>query len=189
MNAGLPAHFSLLLKESANGLAMITPMRALIKSLKGLTTWFIAQSRMLYSQIVFFYWGDLEKEKLTSQLKVSGVMINDRASDSVIQYLAEFVLITKFTAFWNCGSTKNISYYARHNAISKKSFPHWTTKDLPTIYHKSLETKKLMVVHIYKKTLRNMDIRGRLANRFFHKRRQIDILSVGRFLTINFYQN
>ena len=46
---------------------------------------------MLYSQIVSFYWVDLEKEKLTSQLKVSGVMINDRASDSVIQYLAELV--------------------------------------------------------------------------------------------------
>lgn len=46
---------------------------------------------MLYPQIVSFYQGDLEKEKLKSLLKVSGVMINDRASDSVIQYLAELV--------------------------------------------------------------------------------------------------
>ena len=46
---------------------------------------------MLYSQIVSFYQGDLEKEKLTSLLKVSGEMINDRASDSAIHYLAELV--------------------------------------------------------------------------------------------------
>lgn len=46
---------------------------------------------MLYPQTVSFYQGDLEKEKLKSLLKVSGVMINDRASDSVIQYLAELV--------------------------------------------------------------------------------------------------
>ena len=55
MNAGLPAHFLLPLKESTNGLVMITPLRALTKSLNGLITWFSAQSRMLYSQIVSFY--------------------------------------------------------------------------------------------------------------------------------------
>ena len=91
MNAGLPAHFLLPLKESTNGLVMIKPLRALTKSLNGLITWFSAQSRMLYSQIVSFYQGDLEKEKLTSLLKVSGEMINDRASDSAIHYLAELV--------------------------------------------------------------------------------------------------
>ena len=39
---------------------------------------------MLYPQIVSFYQGDLEKEKLKSLLKVSGVMINDRATKFIM---------------------------------------------------------------------------------------------------------
>ena len=39
---------------------------------------------MLYPQILSFGQGDLEKEKLTSLLKVSSVMINDRAAIMVI---------------------------------------------------------------------------------------------------------
>ena len=39
---------------------------------------------MLYPQIVSFYQGDLEKEKLKSLLKVSGVMINNRATKFIM---------------------------------------------------------------------------------------------------------
>ena len=39
---------------------------------------------MLYPQTVSFYQGDLEKEKLKSLLKVSGVMINNRATKFIM---------------------------------------------------------------------------------------------------------
>ena len=54
------------------------------KNLSGLITWFIIQSELLYPQIVSFYQGKLEKEKLISLSKVSGVMINERATIMVI---------------------------------------------------------------------------------------------------------
>ena len=63
---------------------MMKPLRALNKNLNGLITWFIVQSEMLYPQIVSFYQGDLEKEKLKSLLKVSGVMINNRATKFIM---------------------------------------------------------------------------------------------------------
>ena len=52
-------------------------------------------------QIVLFYQGDLVKEKMTSPLKVSGVMINARAItiDNVILFFAEFISVVKNNRF------------------------------------------------------------------------------------------
>ena len=52
-------------------------------------------------QIVLFYQDDLIKEKMTSPLKVSGVMINARAItiDNVILFFAEFISIVKNNRF------------------------------------------------------------------------------------------
>ena len=56
------------------------------------------------NQIVPFYQGDLVKEKMTSPLKVSGVMINAGATtiDSVILFFTEFISMVKNNTL--CGS-------------------------------------------------------------------------------------
>ena len=53
------------------------------------------------NQIVPFYQGDLLKDKMTSTLKVSGVMINARAEtiDSVILFFTEFISVVKNNRF------------------------------------------------------------------------------------------
>ena len=65
-------------------MVLMKPLILLNKNLSGLITWFIIQSKLLYPQIVSFYQGKLEKEKLTSLSEVSGVMINERTTIMVI---------------------------------------------------------------------------------------------------------
>ena len=116
INAGLPLHFLLLLKKSANSFLFFFFITY------GNTTEDIKQRfeqnyYMTYcsiqnvlavgikrrkiedqvNQIVPFYQGDLVKEKMTSPLKVSGVMINAGATtiDSVILFFTEFISMVK----------------------------------------------------------------------------------------------
>ena len=78
---------------------MIATLRELRKGLNKLITWFTAQSKIFYSlrkklkkidaevnQILSHYQGDLDKEKLISQLKALAVMFKDTGItvDSVI---------------------------------------------------------------------------------------------------------
>ena len=78
---------------------MIATLRELRKGLNKLIIWFTAQSKIFYSlrkklkkidaevnQILSLYQGDLDKEKLTSQLKALAVMFKDTGItvDSVI---------------------------------------------------------------------------------------------------------
>lgn len=78
---------------------MIATLRELRKGLNKLIIWFTAQSKIFYSlrkklkkidaevnQILSLYQGDLDKEKLISQLKALAVMFKDTGItvDSVI---------------------------------------------------------------------------------------------------------